>query len=230
MFRAALLMIVLLFAAGCSEMEGLRVLTGEDQANGATGGGSAQTIDLVMADKTGGTDPSLIQAAYRIEAANTVQNDPLVDIIEIRRDEARRELYVAMLYLLPLPSGSSPLEQLALELDNFRRAFESVWLGTQDDADGLDTYRIALLEVTSITTLDNGQSIAANVAVETRIDTADAQAYLAGERSLTNFQALVLENKMTYLYSAGFARQPYQGQPNHPLIFPPQTNSAGGGS
>ena len=89
---------ILLLGAGCSVFPGLRVLSGEDP-NGTGGPASIQNADvseLVMADKTGATDASLMAAADRIEAAA-----PNVDIIEIRKDDANNKFVVNMLFLPP---------------------------------------------------------------------------------------------------------------------------------
>ena len=91
------LALTLVFAAGCSVFPGLRVLTGEDVTG--TNAEITQMSEIVMADKTGATDPSLMAAADRIEAAS-----PFVDIIEIRKDEADDAFVVNMLFQQPADS------------------------------------------------------------------------------------------------------------------------------
>ena len=74
-----------ILVAGCSKLPGLRVLTGQDAQNASSSGQTVQSLNLVMADKSGGADSSLTAAADRIEAA-----DDMVDIIEIRKDATNR--------------------------------------------------------------------------------------------------------------------------------------------
>ena len=77
-----LLAIGLLVASGCSALPGLRVLSGQDSTD-ALADQVVELSDMVMADKSGTTDPSLLAAADRIEQASGN-----VDIIEIRQDTA----------------------------------------------------------------------------------------------------------------------------------------------
>ena len=52
-------------AAGCSSLPGLQVLTGQEVAQSEISDVVEQS-DLVMADKTGSTDPSLIRTLQRL--------------------------------------------------------------------------------------------------------------------------------------------------------------------
>ena len=89
-----LLTLTLVLVAGCSALPGLGVLTGQEDENEALR--ALEVVDLVMADKTGATDPSLIAAADRIEAATVG-----VDIIEIRKNLSEDALVVNMLFVPP---------------------------------------------------------------------------------------------------------------------------------
>lgn len=215
------LLLVLLLATGCSRMEGLQVLTGEDNRSAPEGSPLVADLDLVMADKTGFTDQSLLLAANRIEAANAVLGEPTVDVVEIRRDEVSGEFYVAMIYLIPNIPSLSALERSTLQLDDFRRAVEATWLATQAETDGLQTFRIAIVEIEQVTTFDgDGVGVLGSISANLTIRIDDAYAYLAGPRSLNNFQGMVADGTMTYDLNPGFGL-PYTGSPNHPLIIDP---------
>src|SRR5262245_62651336 len=86
-------LLIALVGAGCSSLPGLRVLTGEDPAGGGTQAEQlVASADLVMADKSGSGDPSLMAAADRIEAATGV-----IDVIEIRRDDVSHAFKVSVI-------------------------------------------------------------------------------------------------------------------------------------
>jgi hypothetical protein len=167
-------------------------------------------LDLVMADKTGTSDPSLFAAADRIEAAS---GD--VDIIEIRKDDENRLFNVAMLFRPPQGDGSQQA-QLA-QLDSLRRAVELTWQGTMLDSEGTDLLRVRLMEPASITTLDNGQSFVGIVSADTEIERSAAATYLAGTRSLATFFDLIAQGTMSY--DRPQQTEIYAGQPNHPLFM-----------
>ncbi|MBZ0287307.1 MAG: hypothetical protein K8I30_06815, partial [Anaerolineae bacterium] len=63
------LAIALLMVSGCSALPGLRVLTGQDSPE-ALADQVTELTEMVMADKSGTTDPSLLAAADRIEQAS----------------------------------------------------------------------------------------------------------------------------------------------------------------
>src|SRR5579871_5153584 len=114
MFRGRLLKVVLastLLVAGCSSLPGLQVLTGQATPQDNTSPGTVQALDLVMADKSGATDPGLSAAADRVEAADTS-----VNIIEVRRDIQSRVFTVNMLFAPPQVDTSTVDGQIA-ELD-----------------------------------------------------------------------------------------------------------------
>lgn len=174
-----LILLVLAFGlAGCESLPGLQVLLGRDaQTTGAGANQAVAALDLVMADKTGTTEPSLFAAADRIEAAS---GD--VDVIEIRQDSENRLFTVSMLFRPPESDGSQ--QGQVAQLDSLRRAIELTWQGTMRDSEGADLLRVQLMEPASITTLDNGQSFVGIVMANTEIERSAAASYLAGTRSL----------------------------------------------
>lgn len=205
-----LLVLIALALAGCESLPGLQVLLGRDpQTTGATNQAVA-ALDLVMADKTGATDPALFAAADRIEAASGS-----VDIIEIRKDAENRLFNVALLFRPPESDGSQQ-GQLA-QLDSLRRALELTWQGTMLDSEGADLLHIRLLEPASITTLDNGQSFVGLVTADTEIERSAAASYLAGMRSLPAFFDLIAQGTLSY--ERPQQTELYTGQPNHPLFM-----------
>ncbi|HLU12181.1 MAG TPA: hypothetical protein VK003_21065 [Oceanobacillus sp.] len=206
--------LVLLLVSGCSSLPGLRVLTGqEDQQSIADR--TVESLDLVMADKTGSTDPALIAAADRIEAAN--RN---VDIIEIRNDPDSRVFSITMLLLLPPPENT--MEGQIAFLDGLRRAFELSWQGTMRESEGADVLRITMLAVDRITTLDNGPSYFGAVQADGEIERGAAASYLAGERSLSAFYDLIVNGTLSLESPNEFIL--YDGQPNHPMFALPSNN------
>ena len=207
-----LFVLTTLVIAGCESLPGLQVLLGQDpQANpGAATNQTVSALDLVMADKTGTSDPSLFAAADRIEAAS---GD--VDIIEIRKDGENRLFNVAMLFNPPQGDGSQQA-QLA-QYESLRRAVELTWQGTMLDSEGTDLLHVSLLQPAGITTLDNGQSFVGIVVADTEIERSAAAEYLAGTRSIATFFDLIAQGTLSY-------EQPqqqtlYSGQPNHPLFM-----------
>ncbi len=221
MFRGCILSIVAFAAvmvAGCSQLPGLRVLTGQD-AQGASTSVSDQAVealDLVMADKTGATDPSLMAAADRIEAA-----DNMVDIIEVRKDAEGRVFTVNMLFSPP-QSDTSTLQGQIDQLEALRRTFEITWQGVMQSSEGTDTLDIRLLYPQTIATLDHGRSFYGAVIAEATIERAAAASYLAGARNLNNFYDMVINGVLNYQRPTQFVA--YQGIPNHPMFMLPTTS------
>jgi hypothetical protein len=207
-----LFVVTALLVAGCDSLPGLQVLLGQDpQANPNTAiDQTVAALDLVMADKTGTTDPSLFAVADRIEAAS---GD--VDIIEIRKDDDNRLFNVAMLFRPPQGDGSQQA-QLA-QLESLRRAVELTWQGTMLDSEGTDLLHVRLLQPAGITTLDNGQSFVGIVVADTEIERSAAAEYLAGTRSITTFYDLIAQGTLSY--EAPQQQTLYSGQPNHPLFM-----------
>lgn len=204
----ALLVILL---AGCGSLPGLRVLTGQE-GDEASVNRSVEALDLVMADKTGATDPALTAAADRIEAANAS-----VDIIEIRQNLDDRLFSVNLLFRPPNTDNS--LQGQAAQLDALRRAIELTWQGTMRASEGADLISVRLLNPQGIATLDNGLSFVGVVLADAQIERAAAANYLAGTRSLNTFFDLIAQG--TLVYETPDELQLYEGQPNHPLFMLP---------
>lgn len=203
----------LLFVAGCSAFPGLRVLTGEDSADSAITQ-AVEAVDLVMADKTGATDPSLMAAATRIEAA--IQD---VDIIEIRRDEANDIFLVNMLF--PLPSDAS-LQTQAGRVSYYtsvQRAIELTWQGTLTESEGTSAIQVNFITPRVISTLDSsGSNFYGLVWANYEIERGEAINYLGGSRNLNDFYDLIAVGTLTYA-SPEADEQLYTGEPNHPLFM-----------
>lgn len=198
-----------LLITGCSSLPGLRVLTGEDTGE-SVADRTVQSLDLVMADKTGATDPSLIAAADRIEAA-----DSNVDIVEIRQDFTERMFNVNLLFRPPQIENT--LAGQVQLYDAIRRAVELSWQGTMRESEGTDLLHVTLLGAGQVTTLDNGPSFVGYVIIDTEIDRAAAASYLSGERSLTNFMDMIAQGTLSFMNPTETIY--YQGQPNHPLFM-----------
>jgi len=208
-------LLVILFAivgVGCSKLPGLQVLTGQTaDANSATTDQSVQALNLVMADKSGDTDPGLSSAADRIEAA-----DGLIDIIEIRKDSTARLFNVNMLLNLSGMDPNTQAGQIQIS-DAIRRAFELTWQGVMQASDGTDKIDIRLLGPGRIATIDHGTSFVGIVLTEGTIDRSAAAAYLTGVRNLSNFYDLIVTGTLTYLVPNDQVL--YQGTPNHPMFM-----------
>jgi hypothetical protein len=214
MFRARTLLIIALFAvfiAGCSSLPGLRVLTGESDEQTLTDA-AVQSVDLVMADKTGRTDPSLGAAADRIEAAN-----PFVDIIEIRNDEETNQFDVMLLF--SPPQVENTLEGQIQIYEALRRTFELSWQGTMRESEGADLLRVTILFPFPVSTLDSGTSYVAVVFAEGEIERGAAAAYLNGERSMVTFNDLIVQGTLNYITPQ--EQIFYEGIPNHPMFMLP---------
>jgi hypothetical protein len=213
------LSLVVLLAAGCSVFPGLRVLNGEDPSTIDSGDPTVELSDLVMADKTGSTDPSLMLAADRIESASGN-----VDIIEIRKDETDDVFVTNMLFNPPADANGQSQEGLVSLYTAIQRAMELTWQGTMDDSQGISALRISFIQPQGIPTLDHGgTSFVGIVLLNAQIERSDAIRYLAGPRSLSDFLDLIANG--TLQYESPQTTQLYQGQPNHPLfMLAPPTN------
>lgn len=214
--RRVFLLIVLaaLAVSGCSVFPGLRVLTGEDAA-AVQPDEAVENLDLVMADKSGDTDPSLIAIADRIEAANS-----FVDVVEIRKDTDARMFVVNMLYFPPQAANTTQGQRE--QLDTLRRSIELAWVATLPESTGTDILRVTLLGAGQIETLDNGPSFVGVVDSNVEIDRTDAVTYLQGQRSLQSFANLVAQG--TIRYERPTELEFYTGSPNHPLFVMPTGN------
>lgn len=200
---------VALVASGCSSLPGLRVLTGEDTGDEAVSR-SVEALDLVMADKTGSADPSLLAAADRLEAA--AGN---IDVIEIRPDADGRAFLVNLLYAPP--QVPQTLEGQVMALDDQRRAFELTWQAVLPESGGTDTIVVNFIYPRPVTTLDSGDSFIGQIFASAGIDRADAASYLSGERSLNNWYGLILDGTLSF--SNPEQAELYQGRPNHPMFM-----------
>ncbi|MBZ0284634.1 MAG: hypothetical protein K8L97_28105 [Anaerolineae bacterium] len=195
-------------AVGCSALPGLRVLTGEDSPD-AVANQVVEITDLVMADKSGLTDPALIAAADRIEAATSSN----VDIIEIRKDLAADVFTVYMLITLPNEDASQ-----AEFLNQVRRDVELTWQGTLRESEGSDVLKIVVLLPNIIPTLDKGSSFVGVVWLNSEIARSDALAYLANRpNNLNQFVDLIAQGVMTL--EEATESELYDGQPNHPVFM-----------
>jgi hypothetical protein len=199
----------LLFASGCSALPGLRVLTGQESTN-AVAERSVESDELVMADKSGTTDPALIAAADRIEAANGGN----VDIVEIRQDTVKHEFDVYLLYQSD-PNASQ------LDRNNaIRRAIELTWQGTMQASRGSDVIRVNIVQPQQVPTLDKGPSFVGFVVASFAIDRPDALAYLQHRpNTLTDFITLITDGKLKDTSTQNGQPEFYSGQPNHPVFM-----------
>lgn len=218
MFRGRILGIIIvsaLLGAGCSSLPGLRVLTGQQEADVNLSNITVDTLDLVMADKSGTTDTGLAAAADRIEAA-----DDMLDIIEVRRDTESRLFSVDMLFNPP-QSDTSTIDGQIAQYEALRRAFEVTWQGMMSVSEGTDTINIRLLGAGNIATLDHGESFVGYLVAQGTIDRSAAAAYLAGARNLNNFVDIIVNGTLEYQTTNEFV--PYQGTPNHPMFMLPSS-------
>jgi hypothetical protein len=219
MFRGRILGVVAIsaiLAAGCSNLPGLRVLTGQ-QADVTLSDNTVQSLDLVMADKSGTTDMGLSAAANRIEAA-----DSMIDIIEVRKDEEGRLFTVDMLFDPP-ESDTSTIDGQVAQYEALRRVFEVTWQGMMSASEGTDTIEIHLLSAGNIATLDHGESFVGYLVAQGTIERSAAAAYLAGARNLNNFVDMVVNGTLNYQTTNQFV--PYQGTPNHPMFMLPSAST-----
>lgn len=204
---------LLIFVAGCSVFPGLRVLTGNETSQEALSAEVVELSDLVMADKTGDSDPSLMAAADRIENAN-----PNVDIIEIRKN-TEEDLFVVNLLFQPPANVDTQTQQGLVDLYSaIQRALELTWQGTMRESEGTGALRISFIAPQGVPTLDNGGlSFVGLVQLNATIERADAIAYLAGTRGLADFLDLIATGTLDY--QSPQTTELYQGQPNHPLFM-----------
>ncbi len=206
-----LVSLAFVFAAGCSVFPGLRVLTGEE-ATTTTNAQVAEMSELVMADKTGSADSSLLAAADRIEAAS-----PFVDIIEIRKDESNDVFVVNMLFQPPGDAGGQTQAGLVSLYTAIQRSMELTWQGTLRESEGTSAIQVNFIVPQGIPTLDSGSSFIGVITLNSQIERADAIQYLAGTRNLNDFLDLIVNGTLQYESPQGGAL--YTGSPNHPLFM-----------
>lgn len=203
-------LVVMVLVAACDSLPGLRVLRGEDDPQ-TIADAAVEAGGLVMADKSGGADPSVSAAADRIEAASG-----FIDIVEMRQNRDSGIFTVDMLF--NPPTGEGQQGQIAL-LDALRRAFEVTWLGSMQASQGSEVIAVRLLFPQSVTTLESGPSYIGYVFAQGEIERASAQAYLQGERSLNTFFDLIADGTLVYEEPDDLVL--YEGSPNHPLFMLP---------
>lgn len=207
--RFSVLIVLAMWAAvGCSALPGLRVLTGEDSPD-VLANQVVEVAELVMADKSGLTDPALTAAADRIEAATNSS----VDIIEIRKDLTADVFTVYMLITLPNENTTQ-----AEFLNQVRRDVELTWQGTLRESEGSDVIKVVVLLPNVIPTLDKGSSFVGIVWLNSEIARSDALAYLANRpNDINQFVDLIAAGKLTL--EEATESELYDGQPNHPVFM-----------
>jgi hypothetical protein len=199
------LAISLLLASGCSALPGLRVLSGETSSE-VLADQVVELSDMVMADKSGTTDPSLLAAADRVEAAALD-----VDIIEVRRDLGDDTFSV---YLLFQPQATDAQGQD----EALRRAVELTWQGMMQASTGADVLSVKILQPQPVPTLDKGTSFVGFVAATFDIARSDAVAYLAHRpNTISDFINLIADGRLTFDQPQD--AQFYDGHPNHPVFM-----------
>jgi hypothetical protein len=210
--RKLAVLIVLVAATGCSALPGLQVLTGEEPAPSDI----AQVVeesDLVMADKTGSTDPSLMAAANRIEAATGT-----VDMIEIRKDESNDAFVMNMLFSPPADANSESQAGLVSLYTALQRALELSWQGTLAESEGVGLLHISFIAPQAVPTLTSEEaSFIGFIIFNADIERSDAIAYLSGSRTLQDFLDLIAEGTLSF--GSPEQTELYAGQPNHPLFM-----------
>lgn len=215
---AAFLVMAVFASSGCSALPGLRVLAGQDTGEAAENR-LVESTELVMANKSGNTDPALNATADRIETAAGGS----VDIVEIQNDLNSRTFQVYALYLPD--AGQSD----AASVNRQRRVFELIWRGVMQQSVGAQTINVSLLLPSQVETLDKGSSFVGFIVATATIARDNALVYLeSGAPSLNNFVNLVTEG--TLVYDQPASPPLYQGIPNHPVFMISQLLSATSGN
>ena len=201
-----LLAVTALMIAGCDTFPGLRALSGDNspQAQAET---AVQTFDMVMADKSGNVDESLLTAADRLEA---VAGN--VDVVEIREDPAHDSFNVYMIANIDTSSQTAQIESI-------RRTLELTWLATMRESERSGLLDVKFLAPLQVTTLDNGPSFVGFTQISFEIERLEAVKYLSHPHDLNAFVNLILNGQM--LIDQPQAEQ-YTGEPNHPIFMLPQ--------
>ncbi len=204
------IIVLSLLGAGCSSLPGLRVLSGQ-AAPEAAAERVVEITGLVMADKTGQTDPALISAADRIEAAAGGS----IDIIEIRQDTRSDVFNIYMLYR-GLSADASAQEQN----DALRRALELTWQGMLQASQGSDIIRVNLLQPSMVPTLDKGLSFVARISATFDISRESVLTYLNKRpTTLQDFVNLIADGEMIFQSPQDGDTAFYDSQPNHPMFM-----------
>lgn len=206
------LFLVALLAASCSSLPGLRVLSGEAGPE-AEADSIAQNLDLVMANKSGDVNASMLAAADRLEAA--AGN---VDVVEMREDLQNDSFII---YMMVRPSGdptSDNLQQVIDYYNSLRRAVELTWQAVMRESERSGLLRIEILSPQVISTLDNGLSAIGFTQLVVEIDRQEAIGYLARPHTLDDFIQLIVDGTM-FFDSPADGPSLYTGEPNHPLFM-----------
>ncbi|MBL8118290.1 MAG: hypothetical protein J0L63_10730 [Anaerolineae bacterium] len=217
-----LIVFALLAGTGCSALPGLRVLTGEANPD-AVADQIVSDVEFVMADKSGNTDPALMSAADRIEAAaERVQaNIGNLDIIEIRKD-LNSDIFEIYILTANLPNASQ-LDQV----NAIRRINELIWQGTLEQSEGSTLIKIINLAPVPFDTLDHGPSYAGLVFWTTEISRLDILRYLNQRpNTIDDFADLVVNGQL--LFAQPETQQIYSGTPNHPVFLISRLSAAQG--
>ncbi len=211
----ALLMIAAAFSTGCSVFPGLRVLSGQDTA-AVDGERTIENIQLVMADKSGNTDPAVLEVGNRIEAAY----DNGIDVVEMRKDLSQDVFNVAVL----IPPFAADATQIDV-LNTLKRVVELVWQGSVRQSDGADILTIQIVQPYQFPTLDHGDSYIGAVALSAEIERTNALNYLARRpNDLQAFVDLIVDEKLVWDQPTQF--EVYTGVPNHPVFMISQLTAA----
>lgn len=201
-----------LLAASCSSLPGLRVLSGEDNAD-VEADSIAQNLDLVMANKSGDVNVSMLAAADRLEAA--AGN---VDVVEMRED-LQKDSFIIYMMLRPAGDPSSDnLQQVVDYYNSLRRAVELTWQSVMRESERSGLLRIEVLSPQVISTLDNGLSSIGFTQLVVEIERQKAINYLARPHTLDDFIALIVDGTM-FFDSPSDGPSLYTGEPNHPLFM-----------
>lgn len=210
-----LLVLAAVFGAGCSVFPGLQVLSGQD-TTAIDGERTIENIQLVMADKSGNTDPAVLEVGNRIEAA--FSNG--IDVVEMRKDLSQDVFNIAIL-IQPFASDASQTEIV----NTLKRVVELVWQGSVRQSEGADVLFVQIVQPYQLPTLDHGDSYVGGVYLTAEIERSDALNYLAQRpNDLQAFVDLIVEEKLIWDQPTQF--EFYTGVPNHPVFMISQLTNA----
>jgi hypothetical protein len=200
------LIALLAFMAGCDAFPGLRAVTGGNTT--ANQNRAVSELNLVMADKTGATDPSLIAIADRIESASTIG-----DVIEIRENLDVGSYDVSVVLWVEPPTTQQEAIQ---QYDQMRRIQEYAWIALLPQSEDVANFRVTFLAPARVNTIDNGASFVGQVVFRSSIERANAADYLTHERNLEVFFNMIAAGRISVEYPQSAIY--YDGVPNHPLL------------